>query len=115
MTGSPAMGTGTCGAIQARRSMVASLAGPWTLPASDGRRDDQKRPAVHLEEQRDSDGVYRAFAKQADAVGDKKAASCFRKVGEQERERRERLLTPCGTWTAPTPRRSATPAPRHSA
>jgi len=44
-------------------------------------------------EQRDSDEVYRIFAEQADAVGDAEAASCFRRVGEQERERRERLLT----------------------
>ncbi|HZD74036.1 MAG TPA: ferritin family protein [Actinomycetota bacterium] len=44
------------------------------------------------EEQRDSDEVYRAFAEEADAVGDAEAANCFRKVGEQERARRERLL-----------------------
>jgi rubrerythrin len=44
------------------------------------------------EEQRDSDELYKTFAEQADAVGDVEAASCFRKVGEQERQRRERLL-----------------------
>jgi rubrerythrin len=45
------------------------------------------------EEQRQSDELYRAFAEQADAVGDAEAANCFRKVGGQERERREQLLT----------------------
>jgi rubrerythrin len=39
-----------------------------------------------------SDKLYRVFAEQADAVGDIEAARCFRKVGEQERQRRERLL-----------------------
>lgn len=45
------------------------------------------------EEQRESDQLYRVFAEQAEAVGDIDAASCFRKVGEQERARQERLLT----------------------
>jgi rubrerythrin len=43
-------------------------------------------------EARESDRLYRVFAEQADAVGDTEAAGCFRKVGEQERRRRERLL-----------------------
>ena len=46
-----------------------------------------------LEEQRESDQLYHVFAEQAEAVGDTDAASCFRKVGEQERARRARLLT----------------------
>lgn len=45
------------------------------------------------DERRESDQLYRVFAEQADAVGDTEAAGCFRKVGEQERERRQRLLT----------------------
>jgi rubrerythrin len=44
------------------------------------------------EEQRQGDQTYRAFAEQADAVGDPEAANCFRKVGEQERARRGWLL-----------------------
>ncbi len=55
------------------------------------------------EEQRDSDEVYRDFAEQADAVGDAEAASCFRKVGEQERARRERLLTAMRHLDPPDP------------
>jgi hypothetical protein len=43
------------------------------------------------QERRDGDEVHRAFAEQADAA---EAASCFRKVGEQERARQERLLAP---------------------
>ena len=44
------------------------------------------------EEQRQGDQEYRVFAEQADAVGDTEAATCFRKVGAQERARRVRLL-----------------------
>ncbi|HZC98870.1 MAG TPA: ferritin family protein [Actinomycetes bacterium] len=43
-------------------------------------------------EARDSQKLYQVYAKQADAIGDTEAARCFRKVGEQERQRREQLL-----------------------
>jgi rubrerythrin len=44
------------------------------------------------EEARHVDTVYRDYAAQADAAGDRDVAGCFREVAEHERRRRARLL-----------------------
>jgi rubrerythrin len=94
-------------AVQARHHGRHQLADLFDETASEAYFDHFAREAVLAglvgteaenlhdlirEEQQDIDHLYRAFAEHADAVGDSDAASCFRKIGEQERQRRERLL-----------------------
>jgi len=55
------------------------------------------------DKQRETDQLGDGFAEQADAVGDTRAASCFRRVGEHERQRRERLLIAMRNLDPPDP------------